>query len=88
MLVFYPIEPVTTEISISDFYAYAEQTNWYTTNAVKPTLKAEIPSNIGAVVSSTIAENAALRQENAALSQQVAALSEELQVSKILLGVD
>lgn len=88
LLVFYPIEPVTTEISISDFYSYAEQTNWYTTNAVKPTLKAEIPSNIGAVVSSTIAENAALRQENAALSQQVAALSEELQVSKILLGVD
>ena len=88
LLVFYPIDPITTEIQISDFMSYAEQTNWYTTNAVKPTLKAEIPSNIGAVVSSTIAENAALRQENAALSQQVAALSEELQVSKILLGVD
>lgn len=80
--------PITTEIQLSDFYSYEEQTNWYTTNAVKPTLKAEIPSNIGAVVSSTIAENAALRQENAELSQQVAALSEELQVSKILLGVE
>ena len=80
--------PITTEIQLSDFYSYEEQTNWYTTNAVKPTLKAEIPSNIGAVVRSTIAENAALRQENAELSQQVAALSEELQVSKILLGVE
>ena len=80
--------PITTEIQLSDFYSYEEQTNWYTTNAVKPTLKAEIPSNIGAVVSSTFAENAALRQENAALSQKVAVLSEELQVSKILLGVD
>lgn len=80
--------PITSEIQLSDFYSYEEQTNWYTTNAVKPTLKAEIPSNIGAVVRSTIAENAALRQENAELSQQVAALSEELQVSKILLGVE
>ena len=89
MVVVYQLDvPVTTEIPIADFLSYAGQTNWYTTNAVKPTLKAEIPSNIGAVVSSTIAENAALRQENAELSQQVAALSEELQVSKILLGVD
>lgn len=89
MVVVYQLDvPVTTEIPIADFLSYAGQTNWYTTNDIKPTLKAEIPSNIGAVVSSTIAENAALRQENAALSQQVAALSEELQVSKILLGVD
>ena len=33
--------PITTEIQLSDFYSYEEQTNWYTTNAVKPTLKAE-----------------------------------------------
>lgn len=80
--------PVTTEIDIGDFYSYAGQTNWYTTNKIKPTIKAEIPSNIGSVVGSALAENTALRQENAALRQQVAALSEELQVSKILLGVD
>lgn len=33
--------PITTEIPISDFYSYAGQTNWYTTNDIKPTLKAE-----------------------------------------------
>lgn len=89
MVIRYQLDiPNTIEIPISDFLSYAEQTNWYTTNAVKPTLKADIPSNIGAVVRSTIAENAALRQENAALSSRVAALSEELQVSKVLLGVE
>lgn len=71
LLVFYPIEPVTTEISISDFYAYAEQTNWYTTNAVKPTLKAEIPSNIGAVVGALAIENAQLKKSNLSMYQEM-----------------
>lgn len=71
LLVFYPIDPVTTEISISDFYSYEEQTNWYTTNAVKPTLKAEIPSNIGAVVGALAIENAQLKKSNLSMYQEM-----------------
>lgn len=71
LLVFYPIDPVTTDTSISDFYSYAEQTNWYTTNAVKPTLKAEIPSNIGAVVGALAIENAQLKKSNLSMYQEM-----------------
>lgn len=71
LLVFYPIEPVTTEISISDFYSYAGQTNWYTTNKIKPTIKAEIPSNIGAVVGALASENAQLKQSNMSMYQEM-----------------
>lgn len=76
--------PVTTEISIADFYSYAGQTNWYTTNAVKPTIKAEIPSNLSAVVGSVAVENAILKQENQSMYQVVtgrmAALEETIPV--------
>ena len=80
--------PITTEIQLSDFYSYEEQTNWYTTNTIKPTLKAEIPSNISAVVGGAIAENAALRQENAALSQQMAAQNANLDYMAMMTGVE
>lgn len=63
--------PITTEIQLSDFYSYEEQTNWYTTNAVKPTLKAEIPSNIGAVVRALAIENAQLKKSNLSMYQEM-----------------
>lgn len=63
--------PITTEIQLSDFYSYEEQTNWYTTNAVKPTLKAEIPSNIGAVVGALAIENAQLKKSNLSMYQEM-----------------
>lgn len=47
--VLYQLEtPIVTEIAIEDFQSYAEQTNWVTTNAVKPYLKASIPFGIDA----------------------------------------
>lgn len=77
-------EPVTSEIAISDFYSYTGQTNWYTTNAVKPTIKGEIPSNLGAVVGAVAVENAMLKQENQSMYQEVtgrmAALEETIPV--------
>lgn len=72
MVVVYQLDvPVTTEIPIADFLSYAGQTNWYTTNDIKPTLKAEIPSNIGAVVGALAIENAQLKKSNLSMYQEM-----------------
>ena len=63
--------PITTEIETENWYSFNEQTNITTTNVVKPTLDIDIPSDLNAVVSNLMVENATLQAENQALTSEL-----------------
>lgn len=91
LVIRYQISPITTEISLHDFYSYAEQTNWYTTNTIKPTFDVDIPSNLSAVVSSLMVENESLQSENQSLASELENQkninAENTELMNVILGV-